>query len=123
MKAMRLVVKSNPDPADIDLLERYYTAQIPDGSDYRRRDILTLLNNFNGEIDRARRWANGQNGGGTKPVDVRAALMAIDDQLKAIEARGREDLGAIIPMESDVDEYRRLKARKRELQSKLESLI
>lgn len=35
-------------------LERYYKAAIPAAQNYRRRDLCTLLNNFNGEVDRAR---------------------------------------------------------------------
>ena len=41
---------------DLKLVETYYTAQIPKESDYRRRDLGTLLNNFAGEVDRARRF-------------------------------------------------------------------
>ncbi len=41
------------DPEDIELLERYYLEEIPQGDDYRRRDLETLLNNWTKEIDRA----------------------------------------------------------------------
>ena len=42
---------------DVDLLEGYYTAaDIPEGADCRRRSVETLLNNWNGELDRARRF-------------------------------------------------------------------
>jgi uncharacterized protein YdaU (DUF1376 family) len=41
---------------DLDRLERYYTARLPEGKDYRRRDLTTLLNNFHGEVDRARNF-------------------------------------------------------------------
>jgi len=37
-------------------LERYYTAEIDRSEDYRRRDLMTLLNNWQGEIDRAQRF-------------------------------------------------------------------
>jgi len=40
--------------SDIDLLEEYYQRDIPPPEDIRRRDLLTLLNNWAGEIDRAR---------------------------------------------------------------------
>lgn len=41
---------------DLCLLETYYTANFPQDKDYRRRDLSTLLNNLNGEIDRARQY-------------------------------------------------------------------
>lgn len=47
----RLVIESTP-PEDVLLLEGYYTG--PNRSPYCRRDITTLLNNWTGEIDRAR---------------------------------------------------------------------
>lgn len=41
----------------IRLLGEYYTAKIPDTArDFRRRDVLTLLNNWPGELDRARNF-------------------------------------------------------------------
>lgn len=45
---------------DFKVLCEYYRAQIPDG-DYRRRDLSTLLNNFPGEIDRAKAWKIGRH--------------------------------------------------------------
>jgi hypothetical protein len=56
IKSLKSVVKLTPSESDIDLLERYYAAIIPQKEDYRRRDIVTLLNNWNGELDRARRF-------------------------------------------------------------------
>lgn len=44
-------------PDDLELVEKYYSAKdIPAGKDYRRRDLLTLLNNWPGEVDRARAY-------------------------------------------------------------------
>lgn len=41
----------------IRLIGEYYTAKIPDTArDFRRRDVLTLLNNWPGELDRARNF-------------------------------------------------------------------
>ena len=40
---------------DLKLIESYYTASFPENADYRRHDLQTLLNNFQGEIDRARK--------------------------------------------------------------------
>jgi uncharacterized protein YdaU (DUF1376 family) len=42
------------DTEDFRTLENYYTMDFPDGADFRRRDLQTLLNNWNSEIDRAR---------------------------------------------------------------------
>lgn len=39
---------------DLLLLEKFYSASIPKASDYRRTELLTLLNHFNGEVDKAR---------------------------------------------------------------------
>ncbi len=41
---------------DLSLVERYYSARFPAEKDYRRRDLLTLLNNWTGEVDRSRAW-------------------------------------------------------------------
>jgi hypothetical protein len=43
----------NPDPESIELLRRYYNVEMPKGEDYRRRSLETLLNHWNGEIDKA----------------------------------------------------------------------
>jgi len=40
---------------DLLLIESYYS---PSGSKYKRRDLITLLNNWTGEVDRARNWEN-----------------------------------------------------------------
>ena len=42
---------------DLVLLERYYGADIPRAEDIRRRDLLTLLDHWPGELDRARAFA------------------------------------------------------------------
>jgi len=42
---------------DIDLIERYYVYQRKKGDlGIHRRDLYTFLNNFAGELDRARAW-------------------------------------------------------------------
>lgn len=53
-KEIRAYGKIPKDSEEVDLLERYYTADIRDKDDIRRRDIGTLLHNWTGEIDRAR---------------------------------------------------------------------
>lgn len=46
----------DPLPDEVDALERFYLAVIPPQEDYRRRDLQTLLNNWNGELDKAQAW-------------------------------------------------------------------
>ncbi len=41
---------------DLDLIERYYVSQRRKDNGIHRRDLLTLLNNYTGELDRARAW-------------------------------------------------------------------
>jgi len=43
-----------PNEEDLQLLEKFYFAEIPKDRDYRRTSLQTLLNNWNGEIDKAR---------------------------------------------------------------------
>jgi hypothetical protein len=38
----------------VELMREYYAAKIPRGMDFRRRDLQALLNNWPGELDRAR---------------------------------------------------------------------
>ena len=49
------VVNLNPQPDELDEIEEFYKAHIPK-DDYRRTSIETLLNNWNGEGDKARLW-------------------------------------------------------------------
>jgi len=44
-----------PDEAQIEGMENYYLADHGD-KDIRRRDLITLLNNWQSELDRAREW-------------------------------------------------------------------
>lgn len=46
--------------ADLQLVEAYYAATIAPEEDIRRRDVAQLLNNWAGEVDRARRWLERQ---------------------------------------------------------------
>lgn len=48
---------------DMKLMEDYYAPSTPPSpaKDYRRRDVLTLLNNWTGELDRARRYNPSSN--------------------------------------------------------------
>jgi len=42
------------DDGDLSLMERFYSAVIPKNEDFRRTALQTLLNNWNGELDKAR---------------------------------------------------------------------
>ena len=46
----------NPTDAELDGMERYYTATIPKEKDHRRTALETLLNNWNIDLDRARNF-------------------------------------------------------------------
>jgi hypothetical protein len=46
----------DPKPEQVETLEAYYLAEIHREHDYRRRELQTLLNNWSGEVDRARIW-------------------------------------------------------------------
>ena len=57
-KALNKVFKFNNSEEELNALDEYYSAEIPQEKDYRRRALYTLLNNWQGEIDRARRWVS-----------------------------------------------------------------
>lgn len=65
LKALRAVEALSTPEEDIVLLERRYLANEP----YLRQDILTLLNNWNGEIDRAKKVRNNFPVPGSMPSD------------------------------------------------------
>ena len=50
-KALKGVIKLKTTPEDLSILERYYRS----GCQFLRRDVVTLLNNWQGEVDRAKR--------------------------------------------------------------------
>lgn len=45
-----------PDEEDLILMERFYAADIPKDSDFRRTSMERLLKHWNGENDKAREW-------------------------------------------------------------------
>lgn len=62
VRALRKVMLFKTPPEDVDLLENYYRSTVPHGcKDYRRKDLPTLLNNWEGEIDRARQGFSKDN--------------------------------------------------------------
>jgi hypothetical protein len=49
------------DQEDLDLVTAFYAAPETDETKFRRTSLLTLLNNWTGEVDKARRFAKGSD--------------------------------------------------------------
>lgn len=56
LKAFRKLPVTSDE--DLEVLREYYVSGMT-LLEYQRRDVSTLLNNWNGEIDRAKKWKNG----------------------------------------------------------------
>lgn len=56
------LLRVKPDEEEIALMIEFYEAVIPnpDVNDRRRQQLQTLLNNWNGELDKARIWKSSQ---------------------------------------------------------------
>ena len=50
-----------PSDKELTLIKNYYTAVFPEDKDYRRRKLQTLLNNRNGELDKAEAWGREEH--------------------------------------------------------------
>ena len=50
-----------PSDKELTLIKNYYTAVFPKDKDYRRRKLQTLLNNWNGELDKAEAWGREEH--------------------------------------------------------------
>ncbi len=46
---------------ELELMEAFYGASIPADKDFRRHDLKTCLNNWPGEVDKARKWKRENN--------------------------------------------------------------
>lgn len=64
IRAYKKLVKQGcfTDPDDLRLVETYYVFNQKKEANYLRKDLLTFLNNFTGEVDRARTWAQHHKG-------------------------------------------------------------
>jgi hypothetical protein len=51
-----ILSKINPEEQDVALMEEYYLSPSIGEHDIRRKDLPTLLNNWNGELNRANIW-------------------------------------------------------------------
>lgn len=57
VKAFKAICDHDGFPPEIHVVRAWYTAKINEkDADFRRRDLLTLLNNWTGEIDRAKQF-------------------------------------------------------------------
>ncbi len=61
VRAYKKIAKAYPSEIylirDIELISKYYVSERKKGEKgIHRRDLLTFLNNFSGELDRAREW-------------------------------------------------------------------
>lgn len=83
-KALKAVVALNTAPEDIDALEARYNSEDP----YLRRDPVTLLNNWNTEIDRAKKPTNNATHANNQPNPFRNA--SVIQQRNAIMGPGIE---------------------------------
>lgn len=54
-ESLKTIAPTDPEIAG---MEFYYTAEIPEDKNIRRRDLATLLNNWSGELDRARAFVS-----------------------------------------------------------------
>jgi len=82
---------SDLQEADIELIEVYYQAKIEQKNDFRRRDLLTLLNNWNGEVDRAKarpQYKRKTIANGTNP-DAPPLPDPVDEMAKRADFRRR----------------------------------
>lgn len=52
LKLLKAIKPIHPD--DLDLMQEFYSAEIPKAEDYRRTTIERLLKHWNGELDKAR---------------------------------------------------------------------
>jgi hypothetical protein len=85
-KALKAVIALRTPPEDIDALETRYKS----GNPYLRRDILTLLNNWNTEIDRAKQPATQTTfANANDPIARRNALLGDDVTEQQAEASRR----------------------------------
>jgi len=92
-----------PSPEELTLMESYYQLT-GEKAKYRRKDVATLLNNWVGELDRARNATEAASQPRKKPKNTEFDL-ALNDILKA--CKQIEDTGRIAEyLESCWDKYK-----------------
>lgn len=101
VKRYRQLVKDKvlTDVDQIDLIERYYVFQRRKGEKgIHRRDLYTFLNNFGGELDRARAWDMDKRGHLRTRVDRNSSngeTPATDEQFAAAGAIARAEIAKL----------------------------
>jgi hypothetical protein len=73
LKALKSIVKLNTSESDLQLLDARYESK----NKYRRKDILTLLNNWNTEIDRCK--SGDDDSQQSLPIQSKASFKLDDD--------------------------------------------
>lgn len=83
-------------PEDLEMIERYYVYQRKRENGIHRRDLFTFLNNFAGELDRARAWDEEQRERlkrkVRRPLDVDEPKPVSDQDWKRIGDLARQEL-------------------------------
>ena len=81
---------------DLGLIERYYAFQRKKEDGIRRRDLYTFLNNYAGELDRARAWAENQEEKKkrvpTRYIETNGERPCTDEEFEAIGKLARAEL-------------------------------
>lgn len=108
-KAFAKVLKLKTTPEDIDILEAYYTAK---EKEFRRADHVTLMNNWNGEIVRAKKWKQGtlnfSVNGSSQGIPAGQRARILEKEIETLQAETQ------YPWE-DSNKFAALKAKKAEL--------
>lgn len=85
-------ISKQPDE-DFDLVEEFYKSDY----EFLRHDLLTFLNNFTGEVDKARKWKAGKLNGSHRPnspVNPRVAGTANQGMSSQYRGVGRVEGGS-----------------------------
>lgn len=78
---------------EFEMVEAYYLSGVP----YLRKDLQTLLNNWNGEVDRARKWRENPNGNDSRNNAPNARPITGAEQRRVgIPERPKTDIAALV---------------------------
>jgi len=104
----KLTKKSAFDDDELTMVERYYAEARRKADNYCRRDLYTFLNNYAGEVDRARTWCEKHPLPGARKVKMSTVDHLID--LKPITMPDMSDPGTIKFVEDFERHQKRLPA-------------
>ena len=122
LKKLREVERFNTPEEDLVLLDKFYSA--PDS--FHRKDVMTLLNNWNAEIDRAKNY-QPQTNGHTLPslpktrFQITSDIESVNKRIKQIKADagmtfdgnewhgslGADDLATVKKLRQDIKELQK----------------